>query len=134
MQSSTSSYIADTHALWWYLRSPELLSPAASAIFRLAESGNALITIPAIVVAEIYYLSAKLGQTLAPTTLLDTLAGREDFRLSDLGRPQLERLSLFPEIPEMHDRLIAAESVLLAAPVITRDETLSASPGIDTIW
>lgn len=134
MPNSANSFVADTHALWWYLRSPDLLSPAASAIFRLAESGNALIVIPAIVVAEVYYLSTKLGQTLAPSTLLDALAGRDDIELSNLGRMQLEKLHLFPEIPEMHDRLIAAESISLDAPVITRDQTLSASLRIETIW
>ena len=134
MASNANSFVADTHALWWYLRSPELLSPAASAVFRLAESGNALIIVPAIVVAEVYYLSVKLGQALTPATLFDALTGREDIQLSSLGRSQLEKLSLFPEIPEMHDRLIAAESVSLDAPVITRDETLSTSPKIDTIW
>ena len=54
--------------------------------------------------------------------------------LSDLGRAQLERLDLFPEIPEMHDRLIAAESAAFDAPIVTQDETLSASRQIETIW
>ena len=54
--------------------------------------------------------------------------------MSDLGRAQLERLVTFPEIPEMQDRLIAAEAAALDAPVLTRDEALSASPHIETVW
>ncbi len=126
--------MVDTHALWWYLQSPDRLTPAASAVFRLAETGNATIVVPAIAVAEFYFLSVKLKQPVAPSTLLDALAGVSGIELSDLGRAQLERLDQFPDIPEMHDRLIAAESAALNAPVVTRDATLSASPNVETVW
>ncbi len=126
--------MVDTHALWWYLRSPDRLTPAASAVFRLAETGNATIVVPAIAVAEFYFLSVKLKQPVAPSTLLDALTSVSGIELSDLGRAQLERLDQFPDIPEMHDRLIAAESAALNAPVVTRDATLSASPNVETVW
>ena len=126
--------VADTHALWWYLRSPERLTAAANAVFRLAETGNATIVVPAIAVAELYFLSVKLGQAVAPSRLLDLLTAADGIELSDLGQAQLERLNGFPEIPEMHDRLIAAEAAVLDAPVLTRDAILTASPQIGTIW
>ena len=126
--------MVDTHALWWYLRSPDRLTPAASAVFRLAETGNATIVVPAIAVAEFYFLSVKLKQPVAPSTLLNALASVSGIELSDLGRAQLERLDQFPDVPEMHDRLIAAESAALDAPVVTRDATLSASPNVETVW
>ena len=134
MTDSQLRFIADTHALWWYLKSPERLSAAAAAVFRLAETGNATIVVPAIAVAEFYFLSVKLGQPFAPAVLLaalDTVGGIE---LSELGRAQLERLEFCQEIPEMHDRLIAAESLARKAAVLTRDETLTASAQIATIW
>ena len=124
----------DTHALWWYLSSPERLTPAASAVFRLAETGNATIVVPAITVAEFYFLSVKLRQPVAPSDLLNTLSSVNGLELSDLGRQQLERLDLFPEIPEMHDRLIAAEAAALNVPVVTRDKTLRSSSQVETIW
>ncbi len=127
-------FVADTHALWWYLRSPERLSPAASAVFRLAETSEATIVVPAITVAELYFLSVKLGEPLAPSDLLEVLNDVDGIELSDLGRAQLEKLDLFPEIPEMHDRLLAAESAALDAPVVTRDETLRASLQVQTVW
>ena len=134
MLDSPARFVVDTHALWWYLRSPERLTTAASAVFRLAETGNATIIVPAIAVAEFYFLSAKLGQPIPPSDLLAALAAVGGIELSDLGRAQLERLDLFPEIPEMHDRLIAAEAAALDAPVVTRDETLTASVQIETVW
>ena len=120
--------------MWWYLRSPKRLPAAASAVFRLAETGNATIVVPAIAVAEFYFLSVKLGQPFAPSHLLETLASVGGIELSDLGRAQLEKLDLLTEIPEMHDRLIAAESMALDAPALTRDETLAASTQIETVW
>ena len=134
MPDSLARFVVDTHALWWYLRSPERLTTAASAVFRLAETGNATIIVPAIAVAEFYFLSAKLGQPIPPSDLLGVLDAVGGIELSDLGRAQLERLDRFPEIPEMHDRLIAAEAAALDAPVVTRDEILTASVQIETVW
>ena len=134
MVNSPTKFVVDTHALWWYLRSPERLTPAASAVFRLAETGNATIVVPAIAIAEFYFLSAKLKQPIAPSTLLDALASVSGIEVSDLGRAQLERLDQFPDITEMHDRLIAAESAALGAPVVTRDAILAASSQVETIW
>ena len=134
MVDSPTRFVVDTHALWWYLRSPERLTPAASAVFRLAETGNATIVVPAIAIAEFYFLSAKLKQPIAPSTLLDALASVSGIEVSDLGRAQLERLDQFLDITEMHDRLIAAESAALGAPVGTRDAILAASTQVETIW
>lgn len=134
MQDNSPRFVVDTHALWWYLRSPERLSVAASAIFRLAETGNAIIVVPAIVIAEFYYLSAKLGQPFSPADLLEIIASVDGIELSDLGRRQLEMLDRILDVPEMHDRLIAAESIAFGASVVTRDEMLAASDMIDTVW
>ncbi len=134
MQDNSPRFVVDTHALWWYLRSPERLSVAASAIFRLAETGNAIIVVPAIVITEFYYLSAKLGQPFSPADLLEIIASVDGIELSDLGRRQLEMLDRILDVPEMHDRLIAAESIAFGASVVTRDEMLAASDMIDTVW
>ena len=101
----------------------------------MAETGNATVVVPAIVVAEFYCLSVKLGRPLAPSVLLESLDSVSGVELSELGRAQLERLDRFPEVPEMHDRLVAAAAAAaLDAPVVTRDEALAASDRIPTIW
>ena len=134
MLDSNTRFLVDTHALWWYLHSPDRLSPAASAVFRLAETGNADIVVPAIVVAEFHFLSVKLGRTLAPTALLDTLESVAGIRMSELGRAQIERVADFPEIPDIHDRLIAAESAAFDMPLVTKDAILSGTAQIETVW
>jgi predicted nucleic acid-binding protein len=110
------------------------LTPAAATAFQLAEIGRATIIVPAIVIAELYYLSVKLRDPFPPMQLLNFLDTAFGIEVTDLGRSQLAQLDRFPEIPEMHDRLIAAEAAVLNAPVITRDPVLIASPQIETIW
>ena len=83
---SRSRFVADTHALWWYFQCPERLSAAASAVFQLTETGNATVVVPAIVAAEFYYLSAKLGSPLEPSALLEALDSVSGIELSELGR------------------------------------------------
>ena len=134
MLPSPARFVVDTHALWWYLSAPGRLSTAASAVFRLAETGNATIIVPAIAIAEFYFLSAKLGRPFSPSDLLATLDSVSGIEVSDLGREQLKNLDRFPEIPDMHDRLIAAEAITLDAPLVTRDDTLSASQQVETVW
>ena len=129
-----ATYVTDTHALWWYFTNPQRLSVAADAVFRLAETGNARLIVPAIVVAEFYFLSVKLGQPVSPAelfSLLDTVSG---VLVSELGRPQLEHLDSLRDFPETHDRLIAADAIAFDAAIVTRDRSLRASKLVATVW
>ena len=128
------TFVADTHTIYWYLRHSDRLPVSIKAVFRLIETGNALLVVPAIVVAEFYYLSIKLGINFSPSDLYERLDGLEGIYFSDLGKTQLERLDLITDIPEMHDRLIAAEAIALDAPLLTRDQTLAQSQHVSTIW
>ncbi len=132
--NKSTTFVADTHTLWWYLRSPELLSLDASSIFSLAERGRAIIFVPAIVIAELYFLSVKLGEAVPPAELMDLLDSMPGIEMVQLGRTQLERLDMFPEIRDIHDRLIAAEAAALNVPLVTKDAELLASSQVETIW
>ena len=133
-RSALPVYVVDAHALWWYMKSRDRLSPAALAVFQLADSRNALLVVPAIVAAEVYFLSVKLGDPITPSELLEVIEQADPMRFSDLGRTQLELLDRLLEIPEMHDRLIAAEALALGAPIVTRDQAIAASPQVQSIW
>jgi PIN domain nuclease of toxin-antitoxin system len=129
-----TTFVTDTHTIYWYFNHPERLSAAAEVIFRLAETGNALIVVPAIVVAELYFLLGKRGQPLSLAEIFRTLDGVQGIYVSALGRAQLERLSVITDISEMHDRLIAAEALILNAPIVTQDAAIVRSQHIRTIW
>ena len=57
-------FVADTHALFWYLIDSPRLGPNAADAFDAADRGQAIIHIPAIVLAELYYLNVKLGGSI----------------------------------------------------------------------
>ena len=113
---------------------PELLSPTVRNVFRRAEAGEATIIVPSIVIAELYYVSVKNRRPISVSMLLEDLLSREWLELTELGRSQLEYLDRLLEIPEMHDKLIAAESIILGAPLLTRDGLLLESPNLQTVW
>ena len=71
---------------------------------------------------------------MPPAALLDQLVSLNGIELSDLGRGQLELLDQFPEIRDMHDRLIASDSIYLNAPLLTMDRELIALTQIQTVW
>ena len=127
-------FVLDTHVLYWYLRQPQRLSVAADAIFRLAEAGGARLIVPAITIAELYYLSVKVGRPVAPSAILDALKSVAAIEVSDLGETQLRMLDAVTDVPEMHDRLIAAEALSRNAAVVTRDQRLARSAQIATVW
>ena len=134
MLSRQPRFVTDTHALWWQLETPERLSANAAAIFQLAEGGAAIIIVPAIVVADFYFLSVKMGKPMPPAVLLADLASSGWTEMPPLGPEQLVLLDRLAEVTEMHDRMIAAESVYQNAPLLTCDPVLAASPQLQTIW
>ena len=127
-------YVADTNALFWYLTNPAKLSPAADAVFRLADAGGARIVVPAIVIAELFYLTRKIGQGISTAEMLADIGASREFVFSKLGRAQLEAMERVEGVFEMHDRLIAAEGLLRHAPLITKDEVLRDNSTVDVIW
>ena len=134
MLNSRPQFVIDTHALWWYLNSSRRLSAAAATVFGFAMTGNATLIVPTIAVAEYYFVARKAGEPVASSSLMDALSQVRGLEVPELGAAQLELLDRFPEIPEMHDRLIAAEALIRGAPLVTRDALLTASPQIETIW
>ena len=126
--------VVDTQALWYFLTQPSRLSRRASLAFESASTGEAVIVVPAIVVAELYFLAVKAREPVEPSKIIDHIDAIPGLMITDLNREQLELLSALTDIPEMHDRLIAAEAVLLDAPVITRDGEILAAAGVEYVW
>jgi predicted nucleic acid-binding protein len=59
-----NSHVNDTHALLWHPINSPALGVSARLAFDEADAGQALIYIPAIVIAELYYLNEKKGRPL----------------------------------------------------------------------
>ena len=91
MPSRQSVYVVDTHPLWWHLTAQSRLSITAREVFRQAQAGEAVVIVPAIVVAELYYLSAKLGTPIVPAEFMGDLA-ENGMTLTELVGRNLNRL------------------------------------------
>jgi PIN domain nuclease of toxin-antitoxin system len=129
-----NGYVTDTHSLFWYLTNSPKLGPSASKAFYEADNGAALIYVPAIVLAELYYLNEKFGRPV------DFVA---EYRHINSGS-QFVPLPLLPEevldfdtdraVAEMHDRMIVGAARRLGVPCLTKDAEIAASGLVATVW
>jgi PIN domain nuclease of toxin-antitoxin system len=130
-------YVLDTHALIWYLEANPRLGSKAKTL--LDDPASELV-LPVIALAEAVFIVER-GRTGIPdaSALLERIDGDHRISLYPLDRPVLDKTLNLREIPEMHDRQIAATALLLAdqghtSVLITKDTYLLASPAVATAW
>jgi len=127
-------YVTDTHGLHWYLTASPKLGVNARAIFGRADMGNCAILIPALVVAELYYLNVKLKGDLDFKSEYQRLSNAAQFRFVDLCADDMLAFPLLSAIPEMHDRIIAGVAYRYGIPLLTKDATIIDSGLVQTVW
>lgn len=127
-------YVADTHALFWYLINSPALGSDASRAFDEADNGATLIYLPAIVLAELYYLNEKQGRPLDFAAEFARLSAGSQFVLLPFMPEDTLAFDADRAVPEMHDRMIAGAARRLGASVITRDQQITASGLAPVIW
>lgn len=106
----------------------------ASDKFELAEQGKAEILIPSIVFVELAYLSEKRR---IDANLQDARKYLDKFlniNESPLNLKTIDIAFKIDDIPELHDRLIAALGKELELPIITNDPVIQKSKHVSTIW
>jgi len=132
------SVVADTHTIIWYLRSPEKLSTNAVTSLDNALNNGESIFISAISLVEMNYLVEK---NRIPTSSLEQLLQLIDDPLVNLfvvplDTPVAKAFTQIPReiVPEMGDRIIAATSLYLGLPLVTKDHKIRNLSNIQTIW
>jgi PIN domain nuclease of toxin-antitoxin system len=112
-----SRLLVDTHALLWWLTDDEALSPVARA--GIADAANE----PVVSAASVWEIAIKraLGKLDAPDDLPDTIVA-EGFTLLPVTAAHAWRVR---ELPPHHrdpfDRLLVAQALTEAIPVVTGD-------------
>jgi PIN domain nuclease of toxin-antitoxin system len=129
-----NEYVADTHALYWYLTQNPRLGPNALSAFREGEQGKARIIIPSVVLAELYFLNIKVGVPLNFTSEFARLSGATQFIFVEFRAEDVLRFDALTAIPEMHDRIIAGVAMTQKCPCLTRDTLIVGSGLISVIW
>ena len=127
-------YVTDTHSLLWYLYDLPQLSPAAQAAFSEVESGEAILLIPAIVLAEIVFTVERRRHDIDVADILDRIAMADNYRVLPFDLHAARRLTDVTTISEMHDRMIVCEALAHQAPLITKDEEIRQSGIVQTVW
>ncbi len=78
-------YVADTHALFWYLTASPRLGANAKNAFDDGVKGDAVIYIPAIVLAELFFLNEKFTQPLILSRNLNDSSKAHNLNFSALS-------------------------------------------------
>ena len=127
-------YLLDTHTLYWHLIGSPRLSSSAANVFTEAQAGKAVLVVYYVVLAELYYLLQKYNQTSLFAPLLQELQTIPYFRTEPVDFLDIRDLENYPEITEMHDRLIVIATNRLGAILVTRDQNIHASPNVQCLW
>ena len=127
-------YVTDTHSLLWYLYDIPRLGPEARAAFDAISRGDAVLLIPAIVLAEMVYVVERRRHDIDVGEILDQIAAADNFQVLPFDLDGARSLISLTEIPEMHDRMIVAAAHAYSAPLITRDETIRRAGVVKCVW
>jgi len=123
-------YVTDTHPLLWHMTGDQRLSSAAKDIFDKED-----IYIPCIVFFEMLYLIEKKKIPVNFATLVTMVSSSQNYRVEPICLPIIERARVISKetLPDPWDRLIAATSIHLKLPLISRDKSLG-KIGLQVIW
>jgi len=125
-------YVADTMAIVLHLENRKS-SVNVKQIFDAADAKQTIIYIPAIVFAEILYLSEKKRISLILADVQKHLQNFSSYRETPLNFEIIENAGQITDIPELHDRLIAATAKFLNLELITNDPKMNNSAFVKTV-
>ena len=128
-------YVTDTHSLIWHITDDPKLSTVAKEIFQKADNFQDYIFIPCIVFFELLYLTEKKKIDADFDIFLTLVSSSKNYRIEPLCLPIIEKCKSIPreKVKDPWDRLIAATTIHLNFPLITRDSILS-EIGLKTVW
>jgi len=86
------------------------------------------------VLAELYYLLCKVQVDGLFSDVIADLQDNPNYLIEPTILEDVLKLADYPEVPEMHDRLIVAASNRLGGTLITKDQKIQASPQVAWLW
>lgn len=124
------AYVTDTHSLIWHMTDDPRLSPAARRILSQEH-----VFVPCIVLFELLYLAEKKKIGADFGALLTMISSSSNFRIEPICAPIIEQSRRISRamVADPWDRLIAATSLHLRLPLITRDRALG-RVGLEVVW
>lgn len=129
----SNEFVTDTMGLVLHLER-RFMPARVKTIFSHAETKQVVVYIPGLVLAEILYLSEKRRIQTSLEEVRNLLIKHEGFQEYPVSFDVVEAASKLRDIPELHDRLIAATARHLNRPVITNDPAIQASDSVLSVW
>jgi len=131
-----SDYVLDTVALIRHLEDD--LPPTAARAFADAEGGKGRLFLPEIALGEFVYVALRGRlRTASPQAVvaevLDLVRASDYISVSSL-RPSAWDVFLQLDIPELHDRMIAADAMDRGIPLVTNDPAFKRVADLHTVW
>jgi predicted nucleic acid-binding protein len=127
-------YIADTHALFWYLTGSPRLGQQAKRAFDEGVRGQAVIYVPAIVLAELYFLNEKAGRPLDFSAEYRRLQKSRQFVFVAFMPEDVLDFDVDAAVPEMHDRIIVGVARRMGADCLSLDREIVQSDLVTIVW
>ena len=126
------SYVADTQALIKFMVGQKVIDEECHRVFLSADQGKNTIIIPAVVLMEVLYLFEK-NRIKIDLIQTEDLLKSKNYQFEPLSLEILKTASEITDIPELHDRLIAATARYLDIPIITNDPVIKKSRFVKTM-
>ncbi len=133
-RTETLSYVTDTHALFWYLTASPRLGQQAKQAFDKGARGEAILYVPVIVLAELFFLNEKMGRPLDFKQEYARLEQSGQFIFVGIQPQDILDLAENNVVAEMHDRFIVGVARRLNVACLTRDENIRMSNLIQIVW
>jgi predicted nucleic acid-binding protein len=119
-------YVTDTQALIKFMMGQKVINEQCHQAFLSADQGDNIIIIPAIVLMEILYLFEK-SRIKIDLIQTEVLLKSKNYQYEPLSLEILKTAADIHDIPELHDRMIAATARYLDIPLITNDPVIRKS-------
>jgi len=118
----------------WYLVDDARLGSRARIAYDRADSGEATIIIPAIVLAESLYLAEKGRIKARSEQIFGTMDNALNYRIYPLDLTIIQKGWELKRLTEIRDRTIVATAKHLNFELITRDGGIRDSGYVQTLW
>lgn len=127
-------YVTDTHPFLWFLADDRRLGKRARKVFEEAETGEAVIIVPTIVLAESSYISMKKDFKVKFDEIINLVESSINFPPYPLDIETVRAITRLTKLKEIHDKIIVATARGVNASLITRDKEIIKSGYVKTIW
>jgi PIN domain nuclease of toxin-antitoxin system len=132
--------VVDSHALYFYIFSPERLSePALEALGESEDSDGIVVSVANL--GDLWYVDNKSHGSPFPPGAFDSLRQvvldpRTAFHLEPIQATTMEHFDRVPEdaLPDPFDRFILATAAQLRLPLVSKDRAITEAGVVEVIW